>query len=150
LELPPTFTAIDYGLSPPPPDEIVYVERPLLVFDDPEFSFEPRYSDYFWAAVLVLFGLGSAGAWFRHYLKRDERELRPVSLRIAVGPPGSPLARAVASRASEVILLSRGPTAMNAPLEAIYLSIKFSSPSVAALHAPAEMPHRTLFGSPVS
>src|SRR6516165_3039983 len=35
------------------------------------------------------------------------------------------------------------------PLEAIYLSIKFSSPSVAALHAPAEMPHCTLFGSPV-
>jgi NAD(P)-dependent dehydrogenase (short-subunit alcohol dehydrogenase family) len=36
------------------------------------------------------------------------------------------------------------------PLEAIYLSIKFSSPSVAAPHAPAEMPHCTLFGSPVS
>src|ERR1700756_164917 len=35
------------------------------------------------------------------------------------------------------------------PLEAIYLSIKFSSPSVAALRAPAEMPHCTLFGSPV-
>jgi uncharacterized caspase-like protein len=41
LEPPPVFTVIDYGLPPPPPDEIVYVDRPVLVFADPEFSFEP-------------------------------------------------------------------------------------------------------------
>jgi len=43
--------------------------------DSTERTFLERYSDYFWAVVLVLSGLGSASAWFRHYLKRDEREL---------------------------------------------------------------------------
>jgi TRAP transporter TAXI family solute receptor len=42
--------------------------------DGTERTFLERYSDYFWAAILVLSGLGSAGAWLRHYLKRDERE----------------------------------------------------------------------------
>jgi TRAP transporter TAXI family solute receptor len=42
--------------------------------DGTERTFLERYSDYFWAAVLVLSGLGSAGAWLRHHLKRDERE----------------------------------------------------------------------------
>ena len=42
--------------------------------DGTERTFLERYSDYFWAAVLVLSGLGSAGAWLRHYLKRNERE----------------------------------------------------------------------------
>ena len=44
------------------------------VIDGTERTFLERYSDYFWAAVLVLSGLGSAGAWLRHYLKRNERE----------------------------------------------------------------------------
>jgi TRAP transporter TAXI family solute receptor len=42
--------------------------------DGTERTFLERYSDYFWAAILVLSGLGSAGAWLRHYLRRDERE----------------------------------------------------------------------------
>ncbi len=42
--------------------------------DGTERTFLEKYSDYFWAAVLVLSGFGSAGAWFRHYLKRDEAE----------------------------------------------------------------------------
>jgi TRAP transporter TAXI family solute receptor len=42
--------------------------------DGTERTFLERYSDYFWAAILVLSGLGSAGAWLRHYLKRAERE----------------------------------------------------------------------------
>lgn len=31
-------------------------------------------TDYFWFAILLLPGIGSAGAWLRQYLKRDERE----------------------------------------------------------------------------
>jgi TRAP transporter TAXI family solute receptor len=46
--------------------------------DGTERTFLERYSDYFWAAVLVLSGLGSAGAWLRHFLKRDERELDTI------------------------------------------------------------------------
>ena len=41
LEPPPTFAVIDYDVPPPPPDEIVYVDRPVLVFGDPEFDFVP-------------------------------------------------------------------------------------------------------------
>jgi uncharacterized caspase-like protein len=41
LEPPPTFAAIDYDVPPPPPDEIVYVDRPVLAFGDPEFDFAP-------------------------------------------------------------------------------------------------------------
>ncbi|MEW6639864.1 MAG: caspase family protein, partial [Pseudomonadota bacterium] len=41
LEPPPTFAAIEYDVPPPPPDEIVYVDRPVLVFSDPVFDFAP-------------------------------------------------------------------------------------------------------------
>jgi TRAP transporter TAXI family solute receptor len=43
--------------------------------DGTERTFLERYSDYFWLVILVLSGLGSGGAWLRHYLKSDEREL---------------------------------------------------------------------------
>jgi hypothetical protein len=42
--------------------------------DGTERTFLEKYTDYIWAAVLVLSGLGSAGAWLRHYWKRDERD----------------------------------------------------------------------------
>ncbi|MGA7808141.1 caspase family protein, partial [Bradyrhizobium sp.] len=41
LEPPPSFAMIDYDVPPPPPDEIVYVDRPVLMFDDPDFGFVP-------------------------------------------------------------------------------------------------------------
>jgi uncharacterized caspase-like protein len=41
LEPPSAFAAIDYDVPPPPPDEIVYVDRPVLMFSDPEFDFVP-------------------------------------------------------------------------------------------------------------
>ena len=37
-----------------------------------------KYSDYIWAAVLLLSVLGSGSAWLRHYLKRDERKLNTL------------------------------------------------------------------------
>jgi TRAP transporter TAXI family solute receptor len=42
--------------------------------DGNERTFLDKYSDYFWFALLVLSGLGSAGAWLRHFLRRDESE----------------------------------------------------------------------------
>jgi len=42
--------------------------------DGTERTFLDRYGDYFWFALLVLSGLGSAGAWLAQFLKRDERE----------------------------------------------------------------------------
>jgi uncharacterized caspase-like protein len=41
LEPPPTFAMIEYDVPPPPLDEVVYVERPVLLFSDPEFGFVP-------------------------------------------------------------------------------------------------------------
>src|ERR1700674_10837 len=41
LEPPPSFAVYDYDVLPPPPDEFVYVDRPVLVFSDPEFDFAP-------------------------------------------------------------------------------------------------------------
>src|SRR5437763_3122476 len=41
LEPPPSFAVIDYDVPPPPPDEIVYVDRPVLYFADPDFGFVP-------------------------------------------------------------------------------------------------------------
>src|ERR1700730_4540305 len=41
LEPPPAFAVIDYDVPPPPPYEVVYVDRPVLMFSDPEFDFAP-------------------------------------------------------------------------------------------------------------
>ncbi|WOH69859.1 caspase family protein [Bradyrhizobium sp. BWA-3-5] len=41
LEPPPTFDVLDYDVPPPPPEEIIYVDRPVLAFGDPEFDFVP-------------------------------------------------------------------------------------------------------------
>ena len=42
--------------------------------DGTERTFLEKYSDYIWGVVLILSGLGSAGAWLRHYWRREERE----------------------------------------------------------------------------
>ena len=43
-------------------------------FDGNERTFLERYTDYIWGVILVLSGLGSVGAWLRHYFRHDERE----------------------------------------------------------------------------
>jgi uncharacterized caspase-like protein len=40
-EPPPSFDVIDYDVPPPPPDELIYIDRPVLAFGDPEFDFVP-------------------------------------------------------------------------------------------------------------
>lgn len=42
--------------------------------DGNERTFLEKYTDYIWFAVLILSGFGSAGAWLRHYWKRDARD----------------------------------------------------------------------------
>ncbi|WP_448146166.1 caspase family protein [Labrys miyagiensis] len=41
LEPPPAFDVIDYDVPPPEEDEIVYVDRPVFIFSDPEFDLPP-------------------------------------------------------------------------------------------------------------
>jgi uncharacterized caspase-like protein len=40
-EPPPTFQMLAYDVPPPPPAEIVFVDRPVLAFYDPVFAFAP-------------------------------------------------------------------------------------------------------------
>jgi TRAP transporter TAXI family solute receptor len=42
--------------------------------DGNERTFLEKYTDYIWFVILALSGLGSAGAWLRHYWNKDERE----------------------------------------------------------------------------
>jgi TRAP transporter TAXI family solute receptor len=46
--------------------------------DGTERTFMDKYSDYIWGVVLILSVLGSASAWLRHYIKRDERRLNTL------------------------------------------------------------------------
>jgi TRAP-type uncharacterized transport system substrate-binding protein len=41
--------------------------------DGEEKTFLDRYSDYIWWSLMLLSAMGSAGAWFAGYLKKDER-----------------------------------------------------------------------------
>src|SRR6202022_1253935 len=41
--------------------------------DGEEKTFLDRYSDYIWGGLMGLSAMGSAGAWFAGYLKKDER-----------------------------------------------------------------------------
>ena len=41
--------------------------------DGEEKTFLDRYSDYIWGGLMALSAMGSAGAWFAGYLKKDER-----------------------------------------------------------------------------
>jgi TRAP-type uncharacterized transport system substrate-binding protein len=41
--------------------------------DGEEKTFLDRYSDYIWFSLMALSGVGSLGAWFASYLRRDER-----------------------------------------------------------------------------
>lgn len=42
--------------------------------DGEEKTFLDRYSDFIWWGIMGLSAMGSAGAWFAGYLKRDERQ----------------------------------------------------------------------------
>jgi uncharacterized caspase-like protein len=47
LEPPPAYVAFDTEVPPPMPDEVAYMERPEIAFDDPGFAAPPPVPDYF-------------------------------------------------------------------------------------------------------
>src|SRR5262245_2479431 len=49
-------------------------EGAAAYFDGNERTFLEKYTDYIWGIILILSGLGSAGAWLKHYWNSDERE----------------------------------------------------------------------------
>jgi len=48
--------------------------------DGTERTFLERYSDFMWLGLMAVSGLASAGAWFRSYMRRDDR-VRNTALR---------------------------------------------------------------------
>jgi TRAP transporter TAXI family solute receptor len=55
-------------------DAVIPVHPGAAAFVDGEDkSFLDRYSDYIWWALMALSAMGSAGAWFAGYMKKDER-----------------------------------------------------------------------------
>ncbi|MEA2862388.1 MAG: hypothetical protein QOC84_344 [Bradyrhizobium sp.] len=55
-------------------DAVIPVHPGAAAFvDGEEKSFLDRYSDYIWWALMALSAMGSAGAWFAGYMKKDER-----------------------------------------------------------------------------
>ena len=55
-------------------DAAIPAHRGAAAFiDGTERTFLERYSDVIWGAVLLISVLGSAGAWLRAYIKRDQR-----------------------------------------------------------------------------
>ena len=53
-------------------------EGAAAFIDGTERTFLEKYSDYMWGAILLFSVFGSAGAWLRHYLKRDEKAQNTV------------------------------------------------------------------------
>jgi TRAP transporter TAXI family solute receptor len=56
-------------------DAVIPVHPGAAAFvDGEEKSFLDRYSDYIWWSLMGLSAMGSVGAWFAGYLKKDERD----------------------------------------------------------------------------
>ncbi len=74
--------------------------------DGTERTFIEKYSDYFWGALLLFSGVGSAGAWFRAFIKRDEKAkhllLRARLLDLITGMRTAPSIDALERMESEV------------------------------------------------
>src|SRR6476646_10690761 len=57
-------------------DAVIPVHPGAAAFvDGEEKTFLDRYSDYIWWSLMALSAMGSAGAWFAGYLKKDERHI---------------------------------------------------------------------------
>jgi len=56
-------------------DAVIPVHPGAAAFvDGEEKTFLDRYSDYIWWTLMALSAMGSVGAWFAGYLKKDERQ----------------------------------------------------------------------------
>lgn len=55
-------------------NELAVHRGAAAVIEGNERTFLDRYGDYFWFVLLLLSAIGSAGAWLRRYLNRDDNE----------------------------------------------------------------------------
>jgi uncharacterized caspase-like protein len=47
IDSPPDFAMFDFGVPPPPPDELTFVDQPVLIFGGPGFAPPPRPREFF-------------------------------------------------------------------------------------------------------
>jgi uncharacterized caspase-like protein len=47
VDSPPDFAMFDFGVPPPPPDELTFVDQPILIFGGPGFAPPPRMPGFF-------------------------------------------------------------------------------------------------------
>ncbi|HEY1979118.1 MAG TPA: caspase domain-containing protein [Xanthobacteraceae bacterium] len=47
IDSPPDFAMFDFGVPPPPPDELTYLDQPVLIFGGPGFAPPPRPREFF-------------------------------------------------------------------------------------------------------
>ncbi|MBV1708071.1 MAG: caspase-like domain-containing protein [Hyphomicrobiales bacterium] len=95
LEPPPSYVPFVYDVPPPPPDEYVYVDRPVVVFDEPQFAPPPPPAIAFAAALGAVFLLRPPHPphdFDRHDLPVPQPMLSPFALRVApAAPPPHPV-----------------------------------------------------------
>ncbi len=47
IDSPPDFAMFDFGVPPPPPDELTFLDQPILIFGGPGFAPPPRPREFF-------------------------------------------------------------------------------------------------------
>jgi uncharacterized caspase-like protein len=47
IDSPPDFAMFDFGVPPPPPDELTFIDQPVLIFGGPGFAPPPRPREFF-------------------------------------------------------------------------------------------------------
>ena len=95
LQPPPSYAPFVYDVPPPPPDEYVYVDRPVVVFDEPQFAPPPPPAIAFAAALGAVFLLRPPHPphdFDRHDLPVPQPMLSPFARRVApAAPPPHPV-----------------------------------------------------------
>ena len=103
VEPPPSFAMIDYDVPPPPPDEIVYVDRPVLYFSDPDVRLRAAT-----AAAGLLSAAAAAGFRRAGAAARRRRPVRAAAAGVRADP-GVRQAAGLCGAAAEQHHLSKHP-----------------------------------------
>ncbi len=90
LQPPPSFAPFVYDVPPPPQDEYVYIDRPVVEFDEPHFEAPPLPAIAFVAALATVFVMEPPRPprdFDRHDLPVPQPMLSPFARRVAPPPP---------------------------------------------------------------
>ena len=141
LEPPPSYVPFVYDVPPPPPDEYIYVDRPVVVFDEPQFAPPPVPAIAFVAALGAVFLLRPPHPphdFDRHDLPVPQPVLSPFAQRVApAGPPPHPVFPTLQATSAQITRMP--PAAVTPPVVTPSLLAKPPQPT-ALLARPALKP----------